>query len=429
MRKVAKNYSNSIYSKGYISPAVYAELSSFDDEYGSLTLKKGFLHSSGYASLIPVSNFSFIAEETAKSDRSDAWLSFLDYSYAIFDHQKISDIQPIIGSSFTMFRFFEKRGVLESSRNYMLEFEQDHTEQSHGIIRFSQDAPSDYSGKIYYDENFNLKKIKLDRVPFYQPLFQRWITVQAEIHFSVFQDDLFLSEISVSHKHNSVAFKSSILIEDPVETERIVSDNEFRMLEQYKINPLVHYSSNVYMDIADRFKWLDIEQIKKDFEHESSLEEQFINNSGGPFVEIIDKNGAPRSPFYLNEVYPEIASFLRYIQTLSGSAYYNYNSNTEIYIQNRLKNYGITLPYTHVEKEFTIQNVGVNNLYIYGIRPDCTIYDVDIDKLSINPGDKAIVTVRIMTTNRIGKQRYNVVLETNTYEKFHSLGLISYVEL
>lgn len=312
MNKLADNYADRIYDLGYIAPAMYAETAKVDGVYGNLTLKKGYLHSAGYDCLIPVANFSFIASETAKSDRSDDWLAYLTNTYDILDYEHVSDIQPIIQSSFTMVRFFEQRAVLADPKLFDLELDSDQK-----IIRFEGRESSAYTGKIHYDNEHNITKISLDRIPFYQPVFQNWITVQADISFKMQKKRLFINEIAVEHNTDGVDYKSSIIVEEAIELNRLVSDREFKILEQYKQNPLVHYNGNSLTEYANSFNWLSAESLKEDLEKQIPLEDQFIQNSGKPYREVVSNQRGNMTPFYENEIYPEIRSLLRYMETLA----------------------------------------------------------------------------------------------------------------
>ncbi|MCH8569542.1 MAG: hypothetical protein LAT67_14815 [Balneolales bacterium] len=321
LRKAARNYFNTIYELGYIAPAKYAEQAKVDGVYGALTLKKGYLHSAGYDCMIPVANFSFIASEIAKSNRSEAWLDLLEHSYEILEFDYMSDIQPIINSTFTMFRFFEKNGVMADRKNYELELVQKpEIYNAHNYlktIRFKDLDIANYEGEIYIGADYNVSRIVFDRVPFYQPVFQRWILVQADVRFTLYNEKLFVSEITVSHNRSGVEFKSSILVQEPLEKSRAVTDNEFRIVERYKGNPLVSYSGGLLEEYSNIFNWLDTTALRNDLEKNSSLEDQFTNNSGKPFLQIISTRRGDLTPIYENEVYPEILSLLGYFQSLS----------------------------------------------------------------------------------------------------------------
>jgi hypothetical protein len=213
-----------------------------------------------------------------------------------------------------MVRFFEQRAVLADPQSFDLELVPDQR-----TIRFEDRESSAYTGEIQYDTEHNITKISLDRIPFYQPVFQDWITVQAEISFEKQQNRLFINEITLEHNTEGVDYKSSIIVEEAVELNRLVSDKEFKILEQYKQNPLVEYNGSSLTEYANNFNWLSANSLKEDLEAQVPLEDQFNQNSGKPYRDLIHNQRGNMTPFYENEIYPEIRSLFRYLETLAGT--------------------------------------------------------------------------------------------------------------
>jgi hypothetical protein len=117
------------------------------------------------------------------------------------------------------------------------------------------------------------------------------------------------------------------------------------------------------------------------------------------------------------------------METLAGTKDSEYRSTSaNLIIDNRIRNYGTLASGSVIKSKFNVRNSGNETLKIYRMRSDCTISEVTIDNKEIAPGDSTNIFVQVNTFDRIGQQRYNIVLESNTEQKFHKLGLIVSVE-
>lgn len=433
IRLASNDYFSAILQDGYVAPARYVEAATCDGAYCMFTLADGYLHSAGYDAIIPVANFSFMSRNLLKSDRTEPWMNTLEASYRempTFSYH--SDVQPGIGSLFSAFRFFEKNGPLSKRSDYQFELIPNDSSIANGLlgIRFDPRDRGNYRGIIWLGKEDNrIRKIELEAMPFYSQNFQQWVWAKGRFVYESVDDLLVVNEITIETTNSGVVYKISLLNEHPIELNRIVPEQEFVYLERVKLNPFVVYEPSKSDALFNSFSWLDMEAVRAGLETGTTLEEQFQNNSGKPYLYRRDGNGNIRNIEGGEDTYAFVWSLIRYFDGLRDpKPEPTSDEAAEVYIPEKRLQLGKVKSGELIEAMFEVHNTGNGTLEILNVNPDCTFTEVNAGSNRIGPGEKTIIQAAIHTANMQGRIAKHITLETNTPTRFHNLSLYLEVE-
>lgn len=283
----------------YLAPAAYLEKATCGEVYCMYTEAYGYLHSSSYEAQIPVDNFAFLSKNMKKSNRSQKWLESLNsqnIKRSRFEY--ISDYSPGYNQAFSAFRFFEQNGPLSNFSRF--EFEVTDTLSNETIdselitIQFQPTGNSNFRGSLQINlDSKKIERITLDQMSIYSHILDEWTTGKGYINFNHDSKYSYVSSMNFEYGVDEIRYWVSVESLKPLVIWDEINDLDFRYFAFNDRNPIVHYDPEVWQKEAPiNFKHVDYSLIRNDMESEVSLDEQFQQNSGIPFLSRILRGGS-----------------------------------------------------------------------------------------------------------------------------------------
>ncbi len=100
---------------------------------------------------------------------------------------------------------------------------------------------------------------------------------------------------------------------------------------------------------------------------------------------------------------------------------------TSIEILPNMIDFGNVVSDTVLSASFSIRNTGSELLYIQRLKADCICTSVESSKVAASPGDSIVVTMKLNTKGKEGKNVVYTTFMANTQEVEHKLRLVAKV--
>ena len=98
---------------------------------------------------------------------------------------------------------------------------------------------------------------------------------------------------------------------------------------------------------------------------------------------------------------------------------------TRIEIKPKMIDFGSVISDTVLIARFSIKNAGTELLYIQRLKADCICTSVESNKALATPGDSIVVTMKLNTKGKEGKNVVYTTFMANTKEIEHKLRLVA----
>lgn len=98
---------------------------------------------------------------------------------------------------------------------------------------------------------------------------------------------------------------------------------------------------------------------------------------------------------------------------------------TSIEIVPNVIDFGNVVSDTVLSASFSIRNTGSELLYIQRLKADCICTSVESSKVAASPGDSIVVTMKLNTKGKEGKNVVYTTFMANTQEVEHKLRLVA----
>lgn len=101
---------------------------------------------------------------------------------------------------------------------------------------------------------------------------------------------------------------------------------------------------------------------------------------------------------------------------------------TSIEIAPNVIDFGNVVSDTVLSASFSIRNTGSELLYIQRLKADCICTSVESSKVAAPPGDSIVVTMKLNTKGKEGKNVVYTTFMANTKEVEHKLRLVAKID-
>lgn len=415
IRDISRQYHKKILKTPYVAPAIYFEKAKCGDSYCMFTEGEGLLHSDGYDTLIPIANFTFLPELLFKSDRKEEWYEYLRFSKALYpNYRSISDLQLNAAALFSAFRFFETEGPLSAQRRFNLEQVDVSDDKAIMGIVFSSD---NRQGTLYYNTSSKLPaKIELTKIPFYSVTHQRWVNASGHFSFTEFESNLVIEELFLTYSYNDVEYSIGSRFSDPIA-------KDIEQLDKYSHSRIMANNTNPFIgkikdldQFTSKFEFINLEEVRLALEDDKSLEQQFMENSGMPFVKYVRHDGTKTFGHEGERAF----EFTREFMNRFGNKKSPKGFQPSLKIYNRWIDFGYVNKGSLLKAEYILTNTSYNTVNIVSVNPACIFNEYEIDQTKMEPNESVKLTV-YLTPNFNGYLKEYIYIETDTYERYYSL--------
>ncbi|MFV0503580.1 MAG: carboxypeptidase-like regulatory domain-containing protein [Lachnospirales bacterium] len=274
-KKARKTFDKNLPPYNYIAKAYYKEKIKYNNKYVL------FAQSIGYAlnmHLRPntayMTKYKFIYKNTKLANIDTLWRESIKKKY-----DRISDCFLSGSANVNQYLRLTKYGVLSNKWNNY-EYELDSVYYKHGRKIYRINFKGKETGCVdFYADNLRIFQMNYDTSNFPTNPFNKYLTANIAIQFHYFNNNVFLSKMTSSYIfEDNTHFNSFEILSQKFsgfKTDRA----EYWGAVQNAYNPTIFYDPKEWQNLKIEDD-IEIEVIKKDLAPNTTLETQYIKNSG-----------------------------------------------------------------------------------------------------------------------------------------------------
>lgn len=291
--EAVENYAQYSEFKPYQLQAEFYEYALDNNKICMYTDGYGYLCSAGHNCPIPVDNYSFVAEQIRKSDRSEQWLKQMKNLYKKTPVRKQTDFPPGWDYLLNSFRRIELEGLLNPQEVGLYKILSTERKDEHLLsIDFVHKEISQLRGNLLINlKTKRIEKLYLKNQEFYSPQVWDWLTGDLTVSFQEINDKIFVKDLIIKVAVNKFHYHITLHVYPEKVYNYPITKTDYNMLSQNDINPYVYYNKRTFQEIACD-KTILIKVIN-DYGGSDILEKQFVSNAS--------------KLFYISEIYTEEA--------------------------------------------------------------------------------------------------------------------------
>lgn len=281
--EAVENYAQYSEFKSYQLQAEFYEYALDNNEICMYTGGYGYLCSAGYNCPIPVDNYSFIAEQIRKSDRSEQWLKQMKNLYKKTPVRKQTDFSPGWDYLLNSFRRIELEGILNPQKVGLYKILSEERKDDHLLsIDFVHKEISQLSGNLLINlKTKRIEKLHLKNQKFYSPQLWDWSTGDLIVSFQEINDKIFVKDLIIKVAVNKFQYQITLHVYPEKVYNYPITKTDYNMLSQNDINPYVYYDESTFKEITCDEQVLP--KVINDFGGKNELAKQFVSNANKPF--------------------------------------------------------------------------------------------------------------------------------------------------
>ncbi|MDO5978346.1 carboxypeptidase-like regulatory domain-containing protein [Flavivirga spongiicola] len=306
-KKIHKSFNNSLPNYNYVSKAYYKEKVKYNDKYVlfaqglGYAINMGNLHNASY-----LSRYKFFYKNTKLANIDSLWKESVKKKYNLEHGSWLNG-----SANLNQYLRLIKYGVLSKNwKKYNFELDSIYYKNHQKVYRVSFKGEK-YNGYMdCFAKNLKILEIRYDTTDFPTNPFRKYIKTNISILLHYFNDTVFLSNMTSSYNFKKAYHVNTIKIISQKFSEFKMTSDEYWGANAISRNPYIFCSPNEWqrLKIENDSK---IEIIKRDLAPNTTLEIQYLNNSGKWFYpsnnsssyknQFLKKMKQVEDKFYLNK--------------------------------------------------------------------------------------------------------------------------------
>ncbi|MFP4022933.1 MAG: hypothetical protein ACLFVR_00290 [Thiohalospira sp.] len=308
------NYAKYSEFKSFQLQAEFYEYAIYNNKVCMYTDGYGYLCSAGYNCPIPVDNYSFVAEQIRKSNRSEQWLKQMKNLYKKTPVRKQTDFPPGWDYLLNSFRRIELEGILNPQKVGLYKILSSERKDEHLLsVNFVHKKNSQLSGELLINlKTKSIERLHLINQKFYSPQLGDWSTGDLIVSFREINNKNFVKDLIIEVCDNDFKYYIALHVYPEKVYNYPITETDYNMLSQNDINPYVYYDESTFKEITCNEKILP--KAINDFRGKSELTKQFVSNANKPFYISETYSGGGKTERKAKEIHDYIQKIVQLIK-------------------------------------------------------------------------------------------------------------------